>query len=317
MLTHVEDLPPLAQRQERRSLPLLTSATSIDSWDFTTTVHSSRTINRPRFTCDHEDSTDNAVFVMDEEDKQIVTHTADTEESDVGIDAGPSSATTSASSLRSFGLDDNPCPSTPSSYIDASEMACEARNIGESLTSIAEHANQHPAATSRQPPTSRKDRSIPVATSLSDLSSSSDHRRNLWQRLKTNVRRSSSSDSRPRDPSPSKSKMSGLVSASKGRLTGNSTPNWQFVELMYIYNWCCLLLWYSWSVLNKFLLLLYYKGTRFNYSAIRMWCDHVGFHQWKRSHSPPCNICRPILRRGPPLSSFPLVRTICLSTSWK
>jgi len=226
MFTLVEDLPPLARRQERRPLPLVTSVTSVDSWDFATTVHSSQTIRRPRFSSEHEDP----VFLM-EEDK----HVADTEESDFELDAIPSSATTPASSLRSFGVDDSPSfmpsSSTPSSYTDASEMTksvssmtSEARNTGKSLAPIAEDANQ-PAATASHR-TMRK--AIPVARRLSGSSLNPDRRRNLWQRLKTNVRRTSSSNSlagsQPRDPSPSKGRMSGMLSAGKGFLTGNRSP---------------------------------------------------------------------------------------------
>jgi len=180
---------------------------------------------------EHEDSTSNAVFVMDDELKYVATHAVDIEESDIELDAGPSSTTTPASSFRNLGLDYSPslvpC-STPSSYTDASEMACsiqpvkllsETKNIGVPLASIAEHTNQHAAATSG--PTSCE--SIPVLIGLSD--SSSNRRQNLWQRLKTNVRRSLSSDRQSRDSSPSKGRMNGMLSASKGLLTGNSNPD--------------------------------------------------------------------------------------------
>jgi len=224
MLIPVEDLPPLARRQERRPLPLVTSVTSVDSWDFASTVHSSQTICRPRFSSEHEDP----VFLM-EEDKRV----ADTEVSVFELEAIPSSPTTPASSLRS-GIDDSPSlmpsPSTPSSYTDASEMtksvssvASEARNTGETLISIAEDAKQPAAMASHQPPTMLK--SIPIARRLSP---NPDIRRNLWQRLKTNVRGTSSSNSvgrQSRDPSPSKGGMSGMLSASKGLLTGYRAVN--------------------------------------------------------------------------------------------
>jgi hypothetical protein len=71
---------------------------------------------------------------------------------------------------------------------------------------------------SRTPPTSR---SVPHTRRLSDSASNPDGRRNLWQRLKT----SSSNnllDSQSPSSSPSKGRISGIFSAGKGLLTGNS-----------------------------------------------------------------------------------------------
>lgn len=43
--TILKDLPPLAQRQQRRPVPTAQNRTSIDSWDFATTIHSTLSHN--------------------------------------------------------------------------------------------------------------------------------------------------------------------------------------------------------------------------------------------------------------------------------
>ena len=228
-MIRLEDLPPLTQRQERRALPLVKSAASVDSWDFATTVHSSRTLHLHHLS-KQEESTMNGVFVMEED--MVPTFC---EEPEFDLNPAPSPST-SDYSLRSFALDDAPSvpDTTPSSYTDTSEtvsrtqsensLTAEARSTGEQLASIAEHATQPSTEVSRTPPTSRKPT---VSRKPSDSSSTSDSRRNIWQRLKSNVKRSSPSnllDSQSLGSSPSKGRISGMLSASKGLLTGNSGP---------------------------------------------------------------------------------------------
>lgn len=74
------DLPPLAQRQERRVIPPVLSASSIDSWDFATTINSPTTsVYRRRVLEDFVSAEDEAlqasggVFEMEEDRHSIST----------------------------------------------------------------------------------------------------------------------------------------------------------------------------------------------------------------------------------------------------
>ena len=74
--TILKDLPPLTQRQQRRVLPPTQNRTSFDSWDFATTVHSvvPHSLNHRRRRTGSEDLADDAVFEMEYEQQEPVTH---------------------------------------------------------------------------------------------------------------------------------------------------------------------------------------------------------------------------------------------------
>lgn len=194
---NLEDLPPLTQRQERRTIAPVKSASSIDSWDFATTIHSSQTVHKPRFSGEPEDGKLNGVFVMDEVEEydpsfaRLVEPATHDPESvlEIEIEAPFSSPTTSTSSLQGSIVDDSPSSlptSAPSSYTDSSDLSKVQSNKSfinnEPLASIAEHSHQPPVA-------SKLRQSISVPQKLSSSSSSEfGIRRNLWQKFKANVR---------------------------------------------------------------------------------------------------------------------------------
>lgn len=155
----------------------------------------------------------------------------DEEEGAEQAETGSASPSTSASSLHSSsGLDDNPSipnTSTPSSYTDASESAkslmLKVKN-NDPLASIAEHGHQSPLPPAPQAP-ARRLSSRSWKPSASPSSYESVGRRNLWQKLKTNVKGSSSasnlSDSQNYDSTSKKGMLNGMFAAGKGLLSGN------------------------------------------------------------------------------------------------
>ena len=232
-----EDLPPLTRRQERRPIPLIKSASSIESWDFATTVHSSPTVWRRPFSNEHGcDETVEGVFTMEEEALLTPDHGPPTEilvqnEDAAAEQAEPGSASPSTSASTFDGSPSVPNTSTPSSYTDASEFTCgtqsamsEVKN-NDPLASIAEHGHQPPLPAAPQA-LARRLSSTSWKLSASPSSYESVGRRNLWQKLKTNVKGSSSatnlSDKQTYNSTSKRGKLNGMFAAGKGLLSGNT-----------------------------------------------------------------------------------------------
>ncbi|KAH9487081.1 Serine/threonine-protein kinase fray2 [Psilocybe cubensis] len=208
-----EDLPPLAQRQERRAAPPVLSASSIASWDFATTLNSPTTsvyrrhaledlavsedgvINDDRISSRHQSrlvswGTNNEVPVTVNQNEPIA-------ESAFVPSSSPS---TSTSSVQSSDLEPSPSStppssSAPSSYTSPSEIehrlqaASAAENNNSPLTSINEY--------NREPTLVGLNSVLPKSTStpqdkVSNNKYSGSPGPNLWNRWKNNTKGSPS-----------------------------------------------------------------------------------------------------------------------------
>ncbi|KAF8971425.1 kinase-like domain-containing protein [Flammula alnicola] len=251
--TILKDLPPLTQRQERRVIPALLSANSIDSWDFATTLNSPTTsVYRRRVleefvSAEDQELRTSGVFEMEEDRRTAATASNDplTEESDGSVveeadteqeALTSSSPTTSQSSILSSEVGPShvsspPDTSAPSSYTGSSDLAhrlqaadptpepTASRQGKERLGAIPDHNSDQP--TVRAGPRATGSPAIPT----------------LWHKLKSNVKRPSPSPASSRNDtlqgdnfegSPRKDKEKGRVSgmlssASKGLLSRGSS----------------------------------------------------------------------------------------------
>jgi serine/threonine-protein kinase OSR1/STK39 len=243
--TILKDLPPLAQRQERRPVPPVGSPSTIDSWDFATTIHSPLAAHRKRISEDHEEPTIDGVFSMEEfQPSTSSTHSRTVslveptieESSELDL-VSPPSPSTSTSSLPSSGLEDGPSSmpsdSTPSSYTESSYLgsslqlsksrSTDPKEPSEPLASIAEHASQPPLPNPKQSstqPVVNSSRRASSSSSSSSLNRAGTAKPNLWQKLRSN----SGLDASSQESTPKKKRLGSIFSSnSKGTLSRSSS----------------------------------------------------------------------------------------------
>ncbi|KIM48340.1 hypothetical protein M413DRAFT_440065 [Hebeloma cylindrosporum] len=238
--TILRDLPPLVQRQERRVIPPVLSANSIDSWDFATTINSPTTsVYRRRVLEDFVSAEDEAlraaggVFEMEEDRRAISTHhsriaswAADPEvpvinetDAEQEIHSLPSSTTSESSILSpSFASSERstqPATSVPSSFTAPSDIIDKLETAD---SSSLEQANPNPTL-------------VGLKSVLPESASTASSAPTLWHLLKNNVKRPSGrhdSFSDTNEGSPRKDKESGRMNgifsgASKGLFSRRSS----------------------------------------------------------------------------------------------
>ena len=238
------DLPPLAQRQERRVIPPVLSANSIDSWDFATTINSPTTsVYRRRVLEDLVSAEDEAllasggVFEMEEDhyptstrhgripswagDPEVPVINEAYTEQEIHSLSSPATSESSilspsdAPSERSTPL----ATSVPSSFTPSSDIIHKL----EAADSALEQAKPDPTL-------------IGLKSILPEPASTRGHHHNasaaptLWHIIKTNVKRPSSRHNSLDDTSegsPRKDKetgrMNGLFSGSSKSLFSRSS----------------------------------------------------------------------------------------------
>lgn len=212
----LKDLPPLTQRQERRVLSRIASVNSVESWDFTTTIHSpTASIYKRRFPEDP--------FTGD--DKKSLNSSATNSRSVLNSITTPSGSSSVLHTRSSYG------ESTDSPYGIQEKLSAEFGPGSESVISIAEKPNQNglvllePSLPGPSPRTPGGGQFIPPSTTTPIASTS---QQGLWRKLTNNVRSSSRSDDEGLDSSPrkKKGKIGGIfASASKGLLSSRSLAN--------------------------------------------------------------------------------------------
>lgn len=187
--TILKDLPPLAQRQERRATNRHQTMRSIDSWDFSTTVHSA--IGSFRRHRSEDSPTVEAVIELGEAASPSprshsravsfisiapvheIDETVAPAEDVVPEDTPPPHLPSSSSEPSLAGASDTPSQgSSPPSSVNISPSAGSVKRVDEGMTPSQEIANSYSTAAAAQKP--------PLSTSRSGL----------WQRLKSSARRS-------------------------------------------------------------------------------------------------------------------------------
>ncbi|KJA26120.1 hypothetical protein HYPSUDRAFT_52816 [Hypholoma sublateritium FD-334 SS-4] len=255
----VEELPPLTQRQERRVVPALLSANSMDSWDFSATANSPTTsVYRRRVleefvSAEDQQAPPTAAALFDADDFRVklgrhhhplrsaaqapsLAYNLDLDFDDTDADnPPPSSPSTSRSSILESGTPPSvasspPNTSAPSSYASSSYLAqrvCVVEKNADvmegsgatSLVSVAESQTQGTLIGVRPVPTTPV-RGVAKAES-SDTST-------LWYKLKSNVKRPSTKalEPNPFEGSPhgkDKDKGKTMGFSTKGLLSKSST----------------------------------------------------------------------------------------------
>ncbi|SJL05867.1 uncharacterized protein ARMOST_09202 [Armillaria ostoyae] len=189
----LENLPPLAHRQERRVISNTQTHRSIDSWDFAATVHSLGSVPRRRLPDESDNQGDDVVFEMegegDRESGRSNSHPgADEPERPVLVEEEPepeSDLVQSSASSSHSGSDFQGTSTSTSPEIGLSTSPLFVHGDAEPKTSQPVKEISTPIFTAIIPPSS-----VPVKSKLSI--STSPPQRGLWKKIKTNIRRSSS-----------------------------------------------------------------------------------------------------------------------------
>ena len=208
-MSFLEDLPPLALRQERRALKNAHTLLTLDSWDFATTVHSPITIPPRRPPTDFvQFESDVSAGSSEIEDNQFTSAVGrrsrpissigakEQDERDFSSSDSDASSALADSGPASSGHE----PSPPSSIFefDSQEAPLEVRDdvspglggeksASKTITHCASSAFIVPSQTVQTMPVSRSSSHKAV------LSSPLHHTQSgFWTRLKMNVRRSTS-----------------------------------------------------------------------------------------------------------------------------
>ena len=219
----IEELPPLAQRQERRVVPALLSANSMDSWDFSATANSPTTsVYRRRVLEEFVSAEDQqapptaaALFDADDFRGKLGRHhhplrsatqaqppaegfDPDFDDADA-YNRPPSSLSTSRSSILESGTSPSvasslPNTSAPSSYASSSYLAQRIRG-GEKNTDVMEGSGAASLASVAELQTQGTligVKSVPTTPVGGGSKAGSSDTPKLWYKLKSNVKRPSS-----------------------------------------------------------------------------------------------------------------------------
>lgn len=218
----LEELPPLTQRQERRVVPALLSANSMDSWDFSATANSPTTsVYRRRVleefvAAEDQQTPPTAAALFDADDfrvklgrhhhplrsatqAQSPADDLDLDFDDTDVDNRPlSSPSTSQSSILESGTPPSvasspPNTSAPSSYASSSYLAQRVRAVeknadvmeGSGATSLAS------VTESQTQGTLIGVRSVPTTPVRGGAKTGSSDTSTLWHKLRSNVKRPS------------------------------------------------------------------------------------------------------------------------------
>lgn len=228
----LEDLPPLAQRQERRVVSPISSTNTVESWDFATTINSplasiyKRRFLEDLFTDDGKESLNISPLAKEpsasdvppsEQAKRETNDPSALSFSTSNSSSVPSSITTpSASSLL---LHTTP----PSSYTESTGPPCgvpeksfpKFRTGPEPPVSIAEITIQHTTPGTSEPTLPAPSPRAPSRQVIPSSPIVSTSQQGLWRKIKNNVRVSSRGDDEGLDSNPRKGrgKISGIFTS--------------------------------------------------------------------------------------------------------
>ncbi|ESK98214.1 ste ste20 fray protein kinase [Moniliophthora roreri MCA 2997] len=203
----LKDLPPLNQRQERRVLPNSQTFQSIESWDFTTTVHSP-TLIRTRISQDFAAAANvqsDTVFEMDDE-REEGSRSPSRAVSFANEPTAVNEAATYATSGSDTPLSPAPIPTSPSDSETASAYSSphtppSLSNVEAKIPSDKEHEMMSLKAADLPPS------SLLLGNKLHRLSSSPSQG-GLWAKIKTatssNVKRATSFSGKVEHPGSSR-----------------------------------------------------------------------------------------------------------------
>ncbi|GLB36455.1 putative serine/Threonine protein kinases, catalytic domain [Lyophyllum shimeji] len=218
----LKDLPPLAQRQERRVTKNTQTMHSLDSWDFaTTTLHSPTPSLHQRRAFEsinlaESSQDDEGVFEMEEGTNGDVKQDSNKERSSEEVswsrdndnanehEASDIDPSLSSSSPSSSELSSGPPHTSPPSSL-ASSCSPPPPAIGSDTVVERPSAHEHKKTLSEKVPikpsgsqlanqASSITSSSPSSSFLSSSSLASSPRKSLWHRVKSNVRRTGSRD---------------------------------------------------------------------------------------------------------------------------
>ncbi|KAF8807266.1 kinase-like protein [Phlegmacium glaucopus] len=247
----LKDLPPLTQRQERRVVSRISSANSVESWDFPTTISTSLAgIHKRLFLEDVFTGDDNGslnISPLTREPSELDVPPSEHANREINDPRSLSSSTSNSSSVPSSTTTPSASSShttAPSSYTEPTDpqygdqkfLSPESRPGPEPPVSIAENTIQHSTPVISEPtlpapsPRTPTRQFIPPShtTPIASIS-----QQGLWRKIKNNVKPSSHGDDEGLGGSPrrERGKIGGIfASASMGLLSKQSSRS--FVNVL-------------------------------------------------------------------------------------